>query len=219
MSAAGKAGDWGRVTDLHARMRAAGIAPDAWTFSSLMLACQACGNRWRDALAFLAQMEDAGALPVLPSGTVRVAFDSFGALGLKPFWRTDCNEPSLHRLLAACMPVSLLRDEVGSLQGLQLQLRMQALMDVDLVHVCMHAGLAGNVVTYTTLMNVCARGGQTEHAMRLFRTMEADGLDIDVVILAVPLLMLHRACGGLLSPEHPAIIASGGLLPIPGGSW
>lgn len=44
-----------------------------------------------------------------------------------------------------------------------------------------HAGIRSNVVVLTTLMNLCQRAGQHEHAIRLFRTMEADGLAIDVV--------------------------------------
>lgn len=43
------------------------------------------------------------------------------------------------------------------------------------------AGLKGNVVLYTTLMTVCHKGGKPERAMRIFRTMEADGLQADVV--------------------------------------
>lgn len=37
------------------------------------------------------------------------------------------------------------------------------------------------MVVYTTLMNVLTRGGQKEQAMRLFRTMETDGVELDVV--------------------------------------
>ena len=60
---AGKAGDWGRVQQLHGQMRAAGIKEDVWTFSALFGACQACGNRWQDALALHRDMEAAGAGP------------------------------------------------------------------------------------------------------------------------------------------------------------
>lgn len=48
------------------------------------------------------------------------------------------------------------------------------------------AGIKGNVVLYTTLMSVCRRGGQPERAMRTFRTMEADGLQLDVVLTHHP---------------------------------
>lgn len=37
------------------------------------------------------------------------------------------------------------------------------------------------MVVYTTLMNVLTRGGQKEQAMRIFRTMESDGMELDVV--------------------------------------
>ncbi len=43
------------------------------------------------------------------------------------------------------------------------------------------AGLEGNVVLYTTLMTVCHKGGQPERAMRIFRAMEGEGLQADVV--------------------------------------
>jgi pentatricopeptide repeat protein len=43
------------------------------------------------------------------------------------------------------------------------------------------AGLKGNVVLYTTLMTVCHKGGKPERAMRIFRTMEGEGLQADVV--------------------------------------
>lgn len=58
---AGKAGDWERVMQLRAEMRQLSVKPDVWTFSALMAACQACGNRWKSALEFLEQMEAAGA--------------------------------------------------------------------------------------------------------------------------------------------------------------
>ncbi len=45
---------------LYDDMQQLGVQPDAWTFSALMAACQACGNRWKSALDFLEQMEDAG---------------------------------------------------------------------------------------------------------------------------------------------------------------
>jgi pentatricopeptide repeat protein len=48
------------------------------------------------------------------------------------------------------------------------------------------AGTAGNVVLYTTLMHACARGGQGARAMRIFRTMEAQGLPLDVVWNSLP---------------------------------
>ena len=45
----------------------------------------------------------------------------------------------------------------------------------------LRAGLKGNVVLYTTLMTVCHKGGQPERAMRIFRTMEGEGFQADVV--------------------------------------
>ncbi len=58
--AIGKAGDWERVLRLYADMQQSGVKPDVWTFSALTAACQACGNRWKDALKFLDQMESSG---------------------------------------------------------------------------------------------------------------------------------------------------------------
>ena len=48
------------------------------------------------------------------------------------------------------------------------------------------AGLEGNVVLYTTLMTVCHKGGQPERAMRIFRAMEGEGLQADVVRPPLP---------------------------------
>ena len=43
------------------------------------------------------------------------------------------------------------------------------------------AGVKGNVVLYTSLMTVCHKGGQPGRAMVIFRTMECEGLQADVV--------------------------------------
>ena len=59
---AGKAGYWRRTLDLLDELRAAGWKPDVFTYSSLIKACQICGNRWRDALLFMDEMKRAGEL-------------------------------------------------------------------------------------------------------------------------------------------------------------
>lgn len=41
-----------------------GVARDVWTYASLIAACQSCGNRWKDALAFYQDMQDKGRPPV-----------------------------------------------------------------------------------------------------------------------------------------------------------
>ena len=56
----GKAEDWARVRELHSSMQAARIAPDVWTYASLMAACAAGGNRWQEARAFEEEMRGAG---------------------------------------------------------------------------------------------------------------------------------------------------------------
>ena len=43
------------------------------------------------------------------------------------------------------------------------------------------AGLKGNVVLYTSLMTVGHKGGQPGRAMDIFRAMEFEGLQADVV--------------------------------------
>ncbi len=57
---AGKAGDWQRVMKLAEDMQRSSMAPDVWTYASLIAACQSCGNRWKDALAFYQDMQDKG---------------------------------------------------------------------------------------------------------------------------------------------------------------
>jgi pentatricopeptide repeat protein len=44
-----------------------------------------------------------------------------------------------------------------------------------------HAGVAPNVLTYTTLMSACSRHGQWERALQAFHHMEAAGLQPDVL--------------------------------------
>ena len=57
---AGKAGDWQKVLKLSSDMQRSGVRPDVWTYASLIAACQSCGNRWREALAFYQDMQDKG---------------------------------------------------------------------------------------------------------------------------------------------------------------
>ena len=45
---------------LSSDMQRSGVQPDVWTYASLIAACQSCGNRWREALAFYQDMQDKG---------------------------------------------------------------------------------------------------------------------------------------------------------------
>jgi pentatricopeptide repeat protein len=45
----------------------------------------------------------------------------------------------------------------------------------------LRAGVAPNVLTYTTLMSACSRHGQWERALQAFHHMEAAGLQPDVL--------------------------------------
>ena len=45
---------------LSADMRRSGVKRDVWTYASLISACQSCGNRWQDALAFFQDMQAEG---------------------------------------------------------------------------------------------------------------------------------------------------------------
>lgn len=78
---------------------------------------------------------------------------------------------------------------------------------------CGCAGIKGNVVLYTTLMNVCRRGGQPERAMAIFRTMETDGVQLDVVSPSQPIFTelsclprSHKKC--LVSPMAESSLGS-----------
>lgn len=57
---AGKAGEWQKVLRLSSDMQRSGVQPDVWTYASLIAACQSCGNRWREALAFYEDMQKKG---------------------------------------------------------------------------------------------------------------------------------------------------------------
>ena len=47
---------------LASDMQRSSVQPDVWTYASLIAACQSCGNRWQDALAFYQDMQDKGEL-------------------------------------------------------------------------------------------------------------------------------------------------------------
>ena len=49
---------------LLSNMRGASVELDVWTYASLIAACQSCGNRWQDALAFFQDMQDEGGAAV-----------------------------------------------------------------------------------------------------------------------------------------------------------
>ena len=59
---AGKAGCWRQTLEAFEDMQVAGVKPDVFTFSSLIKACQACGNRWKPAMGYLKRMRAEGGL-------------------------------------------------------------------------------------------------------------------------------------------------------------
>lgn len=59
---AGKAGNFARAIQLFDDLQAASLSPDVWTYTSLINACQTCGNQWREGIAFFKQMEVKGQL-------------------------------------------------------------------------------------------------------------------------------------------------------------
>ena len=69
---AGKAGNWQRVLKLASDMQRSSVQPDVWTYASLIAACQSCGNRWQDALAFYQDMQDKGELPCTEAREPRI---------------------------------------------------------------------------------------------------------------------------------------------------
>ena len=63
---AGKACEWDRMLRIFSNMNTVRVKPDVYTFTSLIRACQSCGNRWRKAVGFFEQMQRSGGTCNLP---------------------------------------------------------------------------------------------------------------------------------------------------------
>lgn len=57
---AGKAGDFDMAMQLFAELPANKLKADVWTYTSMINACQTCGNQWKEGLAFFQEMEAKG---------------------------------------------------------------------------------------------------------------------------------------------------------------
>lgn len=58
--AAGKSGDWDRTVQIFEALQATKLKPDVWTYTSLINACQSCGNDWQSGLEVFDDMEFQG---------------------------------------------------------------------------------------------------------------------------------------------------------------
>ena len=56
----GKAGDLAMALQLFEELQSTKMKPDVWTYTSLINACQTCGNQWRQGIAFFQEMESQG---------------------------------------------------------------------------------------------------------------------------------------------------------------
>ena len=45
---------------LFDELQSSKMKPDVWTYTSLINACQTCGNQWRQGIAFFQEMESQG---------------------------------------------------------------------------------------------------------------------------------------------------------------
>ena len=93
------------------------------------------------------------------------------------------------------------------------------------------AGLKGNVVLYTSLMTVCHKGGQPGRAMVIFRTMEGEGLQADVVRPLLASCAWRSICPKIMSCKywhasemradgmHGRLPEAGGLSPAGKYGW
>ena len=61
------------MLQLASDMQRSGVRRDVWTYASLIAACQSCGNRWREALAFYQDMQDEGEPPITAEASKRSA--------------------------------------------------------------------------------------------------------------------------------------------------
>lgn len=67
----GKAGDWERTVQIYEALQDSDLKADVWTFTSLINACQRCGNDWKSGLEVFQDMEEQGKTAVLASAIRR----------------------------------------------------------------------------------------------------------------------------------------------------
>ncbi|GAB4817867.1 hypothetical protein N2152v2_004913 [Parachlorella kessleri] len=173
LTAAGKANKWSRLHSLLACMEAAGVERDAFTYTSLLHACQHSG-RWQQAVDWFAEMEAAAAAARAATAAaapeVTAADDSVAAAEITAAAQQQQAQGQLQERLRHQLHERPLEEDRGS----------EACQEAPSPAAVAAARLAPNVVHYTTLMSVLQRAGRWEQAMEAFEKMEAAGVVADV---------------------------------------
>ena len=56
----GKSGDWDKTVQIFDALQDSKLKPDVWTYTSLINACQSCGNDWQSGIEVFQDMEFQG---------------------------------------------------------------------------------------------------------------------------------------------------------------
>jgi pentatricopeptide repeat protein len=147
-------------------MEAAGVARDAFTYTSLLHACQHSG-RWQQAMEWFEELETAAAAEAATAARVPGAGAASAATAATAAARGR-KAASLRRDAAAAPP-----EGAGAASG-------GAEEAPGGTEEAPAPRLVPNVVHYTTLMSVLQRAGRWEQAMAVFERMEAAGVEPDV---------------------------------------
>lgn len=174
MRLAGKAGEWDAMLRVFKAMQSAGVRPDVYTFTSLIRACQSCGNRWQKAIAFFKQMQHSGKhhfACICHSWCVQQLFVGIAA---------DSHRFSLSYML---MGYSRLPDHLLSRCRMWPGLCCCRVLGLPAcmtgISMRLRAGVKPNVQAYTALVGVCSHAGQHEAAMDTLQAMDAAGIQPD----------------------------------------
>lgn len=177
-------GEWDRMMRYFSSMKSAGVQADVYTFTSLIRACQSCGNRWQNAFVFFNQMRPAG--KAVPTGGSHICKSIVNA----PDGLVLCCQCSLHctffvsevpwiKLLEGSASNSNASDWSGPFAK-----PPTASLPIAAPPPTPHCALTGvqpNVQAYTALVSVCNHAGQPAEALRALYAMDAAGVQLDAV--------------------------------------
>ena len=109
----GKSGDWDKTVQIFDALQDSKLKPDVWTYTSLINACQSCGNDWQSGIEVFEDMEFQG-----KSISVSSFWGFFGLLIVMLLSLCFICEEETHLVLLSmamlcqthnCMPARLLR--------------------------------------------------------------------------------------------------------------
>lgn len=155
----GKSGDWERTVQIFEALQDSNLKADVWTFTSLINACQSCGNDWKSGIEIFQDMEAQGKKQ---QQKMHVASSQASPQA--------CSS----RLSVAILLTRMLLVSYNSSHVMPCETSAETLP-------VWIAGIDPNVHAYTSLISLCQRAGQWRKAMQIFRRMEAADIKVDVV--------------------------------------